>query len=53
MKIRLLMLLIASFALSGCLLEPWRPDYNHASGSYGALCPGGPGPDTGARCSGH
>jgi hypothetical protein len=54
MKIGFVVLLLASsFALSGCLLEPWRPGYNHDSGAFGGLCKGGPGPDTGARCSGH
>jgi hypothetical protein len=53
MKFVLVVLLIASsFALSGCLLEPWRPGYDHDVGSFGGLCRGGQNPATGEEhCS--
>jgi hypothetical protein len=53
--VRCCVLLIAlSLPLAGCLDLLRQPSYDHRfDGSFGGLCRGGPGPATGARCSGH
>jgi hypothetical protein len=53
--VRYCILLIGlSLPLSGCLDLLWRPSQDHRyDGAFGGLCRGGPGPATGARCSGH